>query len=92
MKRAESDTDDDDDDEDDEVMPEESGTPIIYDTSEKHGSYVPIRTNPEEDGLQLHTDSEITGENLKTRIRRTNQESKKPNRYGSIPYTGNIWG
>ena len=60
-KRAESDTDDDDDDEDDEEMPEETGTPIIYDTSEKDGRFVPIRTNPEEDALQLHTDSEITG-------------------------------
>ena len=46
----------------------------------------------EEDALQLHTDSKITGENLKTQIRRINRESKKPNRYGSIPYTGNFWG
>ena len=38
---------------------------------------MPIRTNPEEDALQLHTDSEIMGENLKTQIRRTNRESKK---------------
>ena len=34
-KRAESDTDDDDNDEDDEEMPEETGTPSIYDTSRK---------------------------------------------------------
>ena len=60
-KRADSDTEEDDDDEDEE-MPEEIGTPIVYDTSEKDGRYVPIRTNPEEeDTLQLHTDSEIAG-------------------------------
>ena len=75
--RAESDTDDDNDDEDDEEIPEETGTPIVYDTSEKDGRYVPIRTNAEEDALQLHTDSEITGDNLKTQMR-TNRESKKP--------------
>ena len=78
-KRAESDTEEDDDDEDEE-MPEEVGTTIVYDTSEKDGRYVPIRTNPEEeDTLQLHTDSEITGEKPKTQIRRTNRESKIPN-------------
>ena len=90
-KRAVSDTDDDDDDEDDEEMPKETGTPSVHDTFEKDRRYVPIRTNLEEDALQLHTDSEITGENLKTQVRRTNRESKKPNRYGSISYTGNIW-
>ena len=91
-KRADSDTEEDDDDEDEE-MPEETGTPIVYDTSEKDGRYVPIRTNPEEeDTLQLHTDSEITGEKPKTQIRRTNRESRIPNRYGSITYTGNFWG
>ena len=91
-KRADSDTEEEDDDEDEE-MPEEIGTPIVYDTSEKDGRYVPIRTNPEEeDTLQLHTDSEITGEKPKTQIRRTNRESKIPNRYGSITYTGNFWG
>ena len=74
-------------------MPEEIGTPIVYDTSEKDGRYVPIRTNPEEeDTLQLHTDSEITGEKPKTQIKRTNRESKIPNRYGSITYIGNFWG
>ena len=91
-KRAESDTEEDDDDEDEE-MPEEAGSPVVYDTSEKDGRYVPKRTNPEkEDTLQLHTDSEITGEKLKTQIRRTNRESKIPNRYGSITYTGNFLG
>ena len=84
-KQAESDTEEDDDNEDEE-MPEEAGTPIVYDTSEKDGRYVPIRTNLE-DTLQLHTDSKITGEKLKTQIMRTNRESKKPNRYGSITLT-----
>ena len=62
-KRAESETDDDDEDEDDEETPEETGTPIVYDTSKRDWRYVPIRTNPEEDTLQLHTDSEMPGEN-----------------------------
>ena len=42
-------------------MLEETGTPTVYDTSEEDGRYVPIRINPAEDALQLHTDSEITG-------------------------------
>ena len=76
-------------------MPEETGTPTnVYDTSERNGSYIPIRTNPEEDALQIYTDGEMTGENLENQnqIRRSNRNSKKPNRYGSIPYTGNFWG
>ena len=60
-KRAESETDDDDKDEDDDETPEETGTLIVYDTSERDGRYVPKRTNPEEDTLQLHTDSEMPG-------------------------------
>ena len=64
-KRAESDTYDDDDDEDDEKMREKIGTPTVYGTSKRDGRYVPIRTNPEEATLQLHTDSEIPSENLK---------------------------
>ena len=87
-KRAESDTDDDDDDEDDEEMPEETGTPIVYDTFEKDGRYVPIWTKAEEDALQLHTDSKITVEKLETQMRRTNRECKKP----KIRYTGKFWG
>ena len=76
-------------------MPEEIGTPTpkVYDTSERDGGYAPIRTNPEEeDALQLHTDGEISGENIKTKIRRSTRDSKKPNRYGTIPYTGSFWG
>ena len=76
-------------------MPEETGTPIkVYDTSERNGSYVPIRTCPEEEALQIYTDGETTGEILENQnqIRRSNRNSKKPNRYGSIPYTGNFWG
>ena len=91
-KRAGSETDDDDEDEDDEETPEETRTPIVYGTSEIVGRYVPIPTNPEEDTLQLHTDSEMPGENSESQIRRSNRNSKKPNRYGSIPYTGNFWG
>ena len=53
-------------------MAGKTGTPTVCDTSERDGRYVPIRTNPKEDALQLHTDSETTGEHLKTRIRRSN--------------------
>ena len=92
-KQPDGETEDEDDD--DEEMPEETGTPIkVYDTSERNGSYVLIRTSPEEDALQIYTDGELTGENLENQkqIRRSNRNSKKPNRYGSIPYTGNFWG
>ena len=57
----------DDDDEDDEDVPEEIGTPKTYDTSERSGKYLPIRTNPEEDALQIHTDGEIPGETVKSK-------------------------
>ena len=87
-KRAESETDDDDEDEDDEEMQEETGTPIVYDTSERDGRYAPIRTNPEEDTLQLNTDSKMPGENLETQLRRSNRDSKKPNRYGRLKLLG----
>ena len=85
-----SDTDKENED-DDEEMPEKTGTPKVYDTSEQDGRYAPIRTIPEEDALQLHTDREMSGENLKTNIRRSSRVSKKPNRYGTLPYTGNFW-
>ena len=52
-------------------------TPKIYDTSERDGLYAPIRTNPEEGALQLHTDGEISGENLKANIKRSARDSKK---------------
>ena len=88
-----SDTDEEDaDDDDDEEMPDEIGRPKMYDTSERDGRYAPIQTNPEEEALQLHTDCEISGENLKTNIRRSSLVSKKPNRYGAIPNNGNFWG
>ena len=92
-KSTGSDTEEEDEDDDDEEMPEETGTPTpkVYDTSKRGGRYEPIPTNPEEDALQLHTDGEISGENLKTNIRRSSRDSKKPNRYGTITYTGNFW-
>ena len=91
-KSTGSDTEEEGEDDDDEEIPEKAGTPTskVYDTSERGGRYEPIRTNPEEDALQLHTDSEISGENLKTNIRRSSRDSKKPNRYGTIPYTENF--
>ena len=46
-------------------MLEETGTPTkVYGTFERDGNYIPIRTTPEEDALQIYTDGEITGENL----------------------------
>ena len=90
-KKTETDTEEEDD-EDDEEMPETTERET-YDTSERNGSYVPIQTNPEDDALQLHTDGEIPGENKSNNIiRRSNRNIVKPNRYGSIPYTGNFWG
>ena len=60
-------------------MPEETGTPTkVYDTSERDGDYIPIRTSPEEDALQIYTDGEMAGENLEKQIRRSNRNSKKP--------------
>ena len=60
-------------------MPEEIGptTPKLYDTSQQDGRFAPIRTNPDEDALQLHTDGEISGENLKTNLRRSPRDGKK---------------
>ena len=65
-------------------MSEKTGTPTVYDTFEKDERWVAIRTNPDEDTLQLHTESEKPGENLKTQTRRSNRNIKRPNRYGSI--------
>ena len=68
-----TDTEEDDDVEDDGELPEENGTPNIYDTSEGDGRYAPIRTNLEKHALQIHTDGELTGENSKTNIRQSNR-------------------
>ena len=87
-----SETEDEDDD-DDEEMPEEIGS-RTYDTSERNGRYQPIQTNPEEDAIQIHTDGDENpqGENTDNKIRRSSRNINKPNRYGSVPYTGNFWG
>ena len=90
-KTSMSETDDEDDD-DDEEMPEETGN-RNYDTSERDGRYEPIRTNPEANIIQIHTDGEIPqGENTENKTRRSNRSTTKPNRYGGIPYTGTFWG
>ena len=64
-----------DEDDDDDEMPEEAGN-RSYDTSEREGRYEPIRTNPEEDVIQIHTDSDEIpqGEN---EIRRSSRNIKK---------------
>ena len=84
---SDTEEEEDEDDDDEEEMPEETGTPKIYDTSEGDGRYAPIRTNPEQHALQLHTDGEISGENLKANTRQSSRDSKNPDRYGAIPYT-----
>ena len=38
-------------------MPEDAGKK--YDNSERDEMYVPIRTDPENDTIQIHTDGEI---------------------------------
>ena len=57
------------------------------DTSERNGRYQPITTSPE-DELNLQTDGEMNTGEIKTEntvteknIRRSNRESKQPNRY-----------
>ena len=81
-RKTDSETEDDDDDEDEE-MPEETGN-ITYDTSERNGKYVPIQTNPEDDAIQIHTEDEISGENLEHNIRRSNRKLK--NRLDTVVY------
>ena len=72
-KATDSDTEEDDDDEDDEELPEENGTPEVYDFSERDGKQAPMRTNPEKEKKQIHTDAEISGENSKTNIKRSHR-------------------
>ena len=72
-------------------MPEATGRQT-YNTSEPNGKYFPIQTNPEDDAIKIHTDGELSGNNTETIIRRSNRTVHKPNRYGSIPYTGIFWG
>ena len=88
-KQTETETEDDDDD-DEEEMPEEAGE--TYDTSERGGRYGPIRTDPDNDVIQIHTDGEMPqGEKTENNHRRSNQNTNRPNRYGSIYYQGNFW-
>ena len=76
------------DDDDDEEMPEETGN-RSYDTSERDGRYEPIRTNPEEDVIQIHTDGEIPqGANIENKTRRSNGNTNKPNRYHTLEIYG----
>ena len=87
-KRTETETEDED--EDDEEMPEDAGK--TYDTSKKDGRYAPIQTDPENDVIQIHTDGEMPqGENSQNKYRRSNRNTNKPNKYGSIPYKGTFW-
>ena len=51
---------------------------------------------PEEAGetyaIQIHTDGEMPqGENTENNHRRSNRNTNRPNRYGSISYKENFW-
>ena len=58
------------DDEEDEEMPGETGAKL-RDKSEPDESYVLIRTNAEEDAIQIHTGKEMSVENLEPKTRRS---------------------
>ena len=66
-------------------MPEVTGD-ITYDTSERNGSYAPIQTNPDDDATQIHTDGEISGENLDHKIKFGVQTEKQTNRLDTVVY------
>ena len=77
-KRTETDLEHDDDDDKEEKIPQETGK--VYDTSERDGKYEPIRTDPENDSLEIHTDGEtLQGKNSKLNIKRSNRNKNKPN-------------
>ena len=89
-RKADTDTEEEEDDnDDDEEMPEATGR-RIHDTSERNGRNAPVQSNPEDDVIQIHTDGEISGENTEKIIRRSNRNIHRPNRYGSVPFTGNF--
>ena len=89
-------TESDSESEEGEIEDEESDFEN-HDNSEKDGRYELITTSPD-DELNLHTDGEInTGEKQSSnrtteneKIKRSNRESKQPNRYGGITYTKNF--
>ena len=91
-KKTDTDTEEEEEEDDDDEKIPETTRKQRYDTSERNGRFVLIQTNPEVDALQLYTDGEISGENNKNIFQRSNRNVNKPNRYGSIPYTGNFWG
>ena len=66
-------------------MPDEAVK--TYDTSEIGGRYAQIRTDPDNDAIQIHTDGEMPqGENTENNHRRSIRNTNRPNRYGSIYY------
>ena len=62
-EKTDTDTEDDDEDDEDEEMPKTTGIPI-YDTSEREGRYIPKQTIPKDDAVQIHSNGEISGENV----------------------------
>ena len=53
--------------------------------------YISLKTNPEDDARNIHTDGENSGENIEPEIRRSNRNVDKSNRYGSEPYIKIFW-
>ena len=89
QRGAESDSEDDHDEE--KEMPEATGCQT-YDTPERDLPGMTIRTNPEADVIQIHTDSDIPqDENTEPIVRRSTQKINKLNRSRSIPSTASFW-
>ena len=92
-KKTDTETEDEDDDDDDEdETPEEAGKTYDISERERERRYIPIRTDPENDVIQIHTDGEMPQcENSESEHKRSNRITNRPNRYGSISYKGNFW-
>ena len=57
----------------------------------KRREICPIRTDPENDVIQILTDGKIPqGEKVTANIKRSDRNTNRPNTYGSIPHTKNF--
>ena len=83
-------TEEEEEEEEEEEMPDEIGK--SYDTYQKGGRYARIITDPENDVIQIHTNGEILqGDDITNKIRRSDRNTNKQDKYGSIPYTEYFW-
>ena len=62
-------------------------------THRREGDDMPqYKQTPKMMQIQIHTDGEMPhGENTENNHRRSNRNTNRPNRYGSIYYKGNFW-